>query len=258
MDVKRNIRVAYLIAANDLQPQNRSGLRAAKFCKLAGENDAIVDLILDDTPPEVSMRYGKMIGPKEPTSRDNHEEIFGNTRALNIESATDFHKATMLAFQNNLYDAIVVTNPEALAGVYNLDFASRIPLVYWEGETAVDDTPYSHIREAIKKADNVIVWNYEPSHLESWQVWRDLLTSFQGMRSNSKAGKINTWTEGFYHDFIASLKRFASSEDIHTVLNNRHKFNIHYTADGTWMEAKEKPSERNEDFLSMFEFPKRK
>ncbi|MBV2150169.1 hypothetical protein KRZ98_18195, partial [Sphingobium sp. AS12] len=71
-----------------------------------------------------------------------------------------------------------------------------------------------------------------------WSPWALTIANFPSRKSNSKAAKINEWDKGYVRDFIKTLNRFASTEDIISVLNNRHKFDISYTAEATWMQAK--------------------
>jgi glycosyltransferase involved in cell wall biosynthesis len=66
--------------------------------------------------------------------------------------------------------------------------------------------------------------------------WVKLVDDFVPKTSKSNAAKINERDDIFYDSFIEkNLNRYASSEDVISVLSNRHKFKICYTKDRTWL-----------------------
>ena len=81
------------------------------------------------------------------------------------------------------------------------------------------------------------------------QKWIDFLNNYKpSSLSNSDAAKINEYTTVKYLDFIKDLNRKSLAiEDIKSVLTNKHKYNIIYTDEHTYL-SKEKhfvPQEEN-------------
>lgn len=246
-------RIAFLIASNDLSESPHSAL-AVKFCDLASSNDCVVDIILDDNPPTSATTNGLIISPPAPQSREGHEAAFQTNPGVNLESSADFRKALMLAFQSNLYDLIVLNNYEAFLGAYALDFARFIPFVYWDHAEHKTNPTYQQLINSVKRTDHVIaIEGSDRSYQDTWEPWAKIISDFPRPESRSNTAKVNTWQEGYVADFIKTLGRYASTEDIISILNNRHKFNIHYTTDGTWLEHKNKQAvEVDEDPLFLF------
>ena len=69
----------------------------------------------------------------------------------------------------------------------------------------------------------------------TWKPWQSIFDNFIKQNSMSDAAKINTWQSGTVKAFIKTLGRFASSEDVISILNNRHKFNISYSTTDTML-----------------------
>lgn len=67
--------------------------------------------------------------------------------------------------------------------------------------------------------------------------WLELFHNFIPHQSSSNASKISQKDNLFYHNHIKDLKRFASIEDVISVLSNRQKFEVCYTNEGTWLSS---------------------
>ena len=69
-------------------------------------------------------------------------------------------------------------------------------------------------------------------------AWCNLVNNFQPKQSNNESSKILTKDDLYYSDHVASLNRFASTEDVISVLGNRQKFQLIYTNTETWLSSK--------------------
>lgn len=68
--------------------------------------------------------------------------------------------------------------------------------------------------------------------------WRDFLNGYSGRKATSDAAKINSETTVKYDKFMSKVmgkRKILSREDFESVLTNRHKFNVLYTDDNTWL-----------------------
>ena len=72
----------------------------------------------------------------------------------------------------------------------------------------------------------------------AWTPWENLMADFEAPRSESKAAKVNQCDDFWVEDFIKDLGRGYSIEDVQSIMANRHKFQVTYTKDGTWMSSK--------------------
>ncbi|UTS52035.1 hypothetical protein [Synechococcus phage BUCT-ZZ01] len=79
---------------------------------------------------------------------------------------------------------------------------------------------------------------YQKDAANSWQTFAD---NFTPKQSNSNAATILKKDNLYYKDHIAELNRFASIEDVISVLANRHKFKVEYTKHNTWLSKEGKP-----------------
>ncbi len=92
-------------------------------------------------------------------------------------------------------------------------------------------------------------------HEGTEQKWIDFLSNYvSSSMSKSDAAKINEYTTVKYLDFIKDLNRKnLAIEDIKSVLTNKHKYNIIYTDDNTYL-SKEKnyvPEEKTSNASSL-------
>jgi glycosyltransferase involved in cell wall biosynthesis len=90
---------------------------------------------------------------------------------------------------------------------------------------------------------------------DTWTNWGLLLNGFVGKKSNSSAADVYYWDNFLIEDFIKSLGRFASSEDIISILANRHKFEVTYDKTDTWLSTTGQVMPKKED---LFDFHTRK
>jgi hypothetical protein len=86
------------------------------------------------------------------------------------------------------------------------------------------------------------------------QSWQRCFEQFKARQSPTTSATIVHEDNLYYSDFVRSLKRFASAEDVIAVLANRHRFNVlqdkestYLTKTGTEMPTKEKA--RLDDFF---------
>lgn len=432
-------RIAFLISDQHLIPHGGIGQFAKGFCEMAAKNNCIVDLILDTEPRKVFFEHnGLIVYPSSPLPLRDHRDAFAFSDSYCLERAVNFRNAMMLALQSNLYDLIVINTPEAYLGVYPLDLARHIPMVFYthnenlvfkhESFKGVFNPTFDAFFGAAMKADHLIIgtqtdrnkeelkdsgcnvltlpmpmperellepwtgekkgllfigrWEdrknpreflrvaqatklpvkvmtaaksakkfqdaldaigvehdvrggivgkeksdfirsskvfYMPSKSESygfslfeaaghchcivldnyswsdnwdsdlfhkvpskavpelitelydqpvsatklnkvkaiddaaWAPWDNLMNSFNAPVSTSKAARVLQWDNFFMKDFITSLDRFASSEDIHSILANRAKYQISHTQEGTWLSTTGNPPpslpSSNEDVL---------
>jgi len=91
---------------------------------------------------------------------------------------------------------------------------------------------------------------------EGIQKWLTVFNNFSPVQSNSEKAKINEVQTSSYKDFITSLERkYLSIDDVKSVLTNKHKFNIIYTDEHTYL-TKDKnfiPNEEKYSLESLFE-----
>ncbi len=434
-------RIAFLISDQHLIPHGGIGQFAKGFCEMAERNDCIVDLILDTSPRNDFFKCnGQVISPDRPLSMSDHRDAFAFSDSYCLERAMNFRNAMMKAFQSKLYDLILINTPEAYLGVYPLDMARHIPMVFYthnenlvfrdEAFKGVFNQTFDAFFIANLKADDLIVgtqtdrntvelketgcnvltlpmpmpergllapwteekkdllfigrwedrknpqefirvavetglpvrvmtaassinkWNeafakagvksfdvrggitgqekvdfirsskvfYMPSKSESygfslfeaaghchcvvlenygwsknwdpslfhkastkdvaglitelykrdvpetslatvqaidadtWSPWASLMADFQAPVSSSNAAKVTSEDDFFVGDFIKSLGRFASTEDVHSILGNRTKFKITQTPSGTWMSSKGNPPPADADSDSLFDW----
>jgi len=87
------------------------------------------------------------------------------------------------------------------------------------------------------------------------QKWLDVFNSFMPTQSNSDRAQINEHETVCYKEYLISLNRKnISVDDIKSVLTNKHKFNIIYTDEHTYL-TKDKnfiPNEKNNSLESLF------
>lgn len=67
------------------------------------------------------------------------------------------------------------------------------------------------------------------------ETWRIMFEQFKGRQSTSSSATITSRDDLFYSDYIESLGRFASVEDVVSVLGNRHRFNVLYDKTSTYL-----------------------
>jgi len=77
-------------------------------------------------------------------------------------------------------------------------------------------------------------------------IWVDFIESFNPKQSTSNSANITKHDEVLYADFISSLGRFASIEDVISVLSNRHKFTVSHSKEGTFLSKSGKTIQKSE------------
>ena len=83
--------------------------------------------------------------------------------------------------------------------------------------------------------------------------WIKFLDNFKGKRSNNNTAKINTFITVKYRDYLIGLERKAiAREDFESVLANKHKFNVIYTDNDTYL-SKDKDFKPIEFGMNLFE-----
>lgn len=83
------------------------------------------------------------------------------------------------------------------------------------------------------------------------EQWINTIESFSQKKSNSNAANITKVDDIYYSDFIKSLGRFASIEDVISVLSNRHKFTIMHTENDTFLSKSGKLPVARQETITM-------
>ncbi|WP_343546595.1 hypothetical protein [Sphingobium yanoikuyae] len=257
-------RIAFLISDQHLIPQSEIGQFARGFCEMAARNDCVVDLILETETLNTFFEHnGLTIAPDTPLPDTGHKAAFAFNDSFSLERAANYRKATMKTFQSNLYDMVMMNSLEAYMGFYGLDLARFIPSIFYHHSGNVkSQAPYQSLYDNLSQTRYVIFATQTLAehaaqilNQDDWMPWQLLLDNFDAPMSKSNAARINTWQSGTMKAFIKTLGRFASTEDIISILNNRHKFSISYTNTDTILTNLNRKSEHQEHPL--IEFPLR-
>jgi hypothetical protein len=113
------------------------------------------------------------------------------------------------------------------------------------------DRSLLHVSDKSHIADEILNCYNKPSKLyvkgleyiktldkECDDIWETKISSFKGRQSKAQSATIVGKDDVFYRDYIQSLNRFASVEDIISVLGNKHKFNVLYNKTDTYLTTK--------------------
>ena len=85
------------------------------------------------------------------------------------------------------------------------------------------------------------------------QSWIDFIDGYEGRKAKSNQAKINEYETVKYADYIKDLNRkHLAREDFESVLTNRHKFNVIYTDNHTYL-SKDANFVPDEEEANLFE-----
>ena len=147
-----------------------------------------------------------------------------------------------------------------------LECLGHIPCVVLDSQDWSDnfERGYYH-KVSINEAANTIKTLYGVAQLptaleyvksldaEVSDKWIKFLDNFKGKRSNNNTAKINTLITVKYRDYLIGLERKAiAREDFESVLANKHKFNVIYTDNDTYL-SKDKDFKPIEFGMNLFE-----
>lgn len=130
-------RIAFVISAQHLIPHGGIGQFCKGFTELAKDAGWCVDIILDKSPNDgpfveyLSTIAGKIIYSPSALPYKNHQKTFAFSDSMNIERMYNFRESMMLAFQENIYDMIVVNTPEAIVPIYGFGIQEYLPIVFY-------------------------------------------------------------------------------------------------------------------------------
>ena len=82
--------------------------------------------------------------------------------------------------------------------------------------------------------------------------WKKMIEEFEPKYTSGKTANIALMDDIWYEDYILSLGRFASVDDVKSVYKNRNKFHIKYTEDGTWLSKTNQPPAKKESDVWTF------
>jgi hypothetical protein len=86
------------------------------------------------------------------------------------------------------------------------------------------------------------------------QQWKKLLETFKAKQSKSSIAKILKYDTISYKEFIIELNRTnLAREDFESVLSNKHKFNVIYTDQNTYL-SKDATFVPEDETVNLFEY----
>lgn len=130
-------RIAFVISDQHLIPHGGIGSFAKTFFDMSQTLSWKCDFILDKKPRDSSLLdYLKQAGanfyyPPEPLTYSGHQSKFVFSDSLNFEKVINFRNALLKAYENNLYDMILINTPEAGPATYIGDLFQYIPICFY-------------------------------------------------------------------------------------------------------------------------------
>ena len=96
---------------------------------------------------------------------------------------------------------------------------------------------YNNVSDAKTWYDNGILARYRDMEDQVFHKWNECFNEFKPKQSNSNTAKICNFGTVRYDEFIHDLGRkpLICIDDVRSVLTNKHKFNIIYTDDNTYL-----------------------
>jgi hypothetical protein len=127
-----------------------------------------------------------------------------------------------------------------------------------------DQILFSKCKQADVPSKIIELYNkpYDPSGLgyvmllddQVEQQWKNLLETFKAKQSKSSSAKILKYDTVSYKEFIIELNRTnLAREDFESVLSNKHKFNVIYTDQNTYL-SKDATFVPEDETVNLFEF----
>jgi len=113
---------------------------------------------------------------------------------------------------------------------------------------------YNSVPDAKTWYDKGVLKRYQLVESEVFDKWYTCFSEFQPKKSNSNTAKICSVTTTKLRDYIENLNRkVICIDDIHSVLSNRHKFNVIYTDNDTYLTKDVNFTPNDEGSNSLFE-----
>lgn len=95
---------------------------------------------------------------------------------------------------------------------------------------------YNNVADAKTWYDNGILNRYREIENGIFHKWSECFNAFEGKKSNTNTAQICNFGTVKYQDFIETLNRkIICIDDVRSVLTNKHKFDVIYTDDDTYL-----------------------
>jgi hypothetical protein len=95
---------------------------------------------------------------------------------------------------------------------------------------------YNNVVDAKAWYDNGILNRYREIENSIFHKWNECFNAFEGKKSNTNTAQICNFGTVKYQDFIQALNRkIICIDDVRSVLTNKHKFDVIYTDDDTYL-----------------------
>ena len=95
---------------------------------------------------------------------------------------------------------------------------------------------YNNVADAKTWYDNGILNRYREIENSIFHKWNECFNAFEGKKSNTNTAQICNFGTIKYQDFIQTLNRkIICIDDVRSVLTNKHKFDVIYTDDDTYL-----------------------
>jgi len=130
-------RIAFMISDQHFIPHGGIGSFAKGFTEMCSRIGWKVDIILDKSPNNddfknlIESLNANIIWPTEPLRYSDHTATFAFSDTINFEKIINFRKATLKAFETNIYDMIVCNTQEAMTAAYAMTVNKYIPVVFY-------------------------------------------------------------------------------------------------------------------------------
>ena len=83
---------------------------------------------------------------------------------------------------------------------------------------------------------NGVLKQYQDIENQVFHAWNECFNSFNPKQSNSNTAKICSVTTVKYDDYVTDLRRSVICiDDVRSVFTNKHKFNVTYTDNSTYL-----------------------
>jgi glycosyltransferase involved in cell wall biosynthesis len=126
-----------MISDQHFIPHGGIGSFAKGFTEMCSRIGWKVDIILDKSPNNddfknlIESLNANIIWPTEPLRYSDHTATFAFSDTINFEKIINFRKATLKAFETNIYDMIVCNTQEAMTAAYAMTVNKYIPVVFY-------------------------------------------------------------------------------------------------------------------------------
>ena len=125
-----------MISDQHFIPHGGIGSFCKSFTEMSDRINWKIDIILDKAPTgtfdEIIKNAGaNIVYPDEALRYNDHTATFAFSDTINFEKIINFRKATLKAFETNIYDMIVCNTQEAMTAAYAMTVSKYIPVVFY-------------------------------------------------------------------------------------------------------------------------------